>query len=246
MLSFKGFFEFWAVAGKFLKDLVFPAECLGCGADGGFLCEGCAAKIPVNTCKCGLFRWIKRDDGPLDGIISVCKFEKRSLIQRCIHCYKYDFMAELGGPLGALMARALGVVSENGLIPSLSGHAYLCPVPLHPKRKRWRGFNQSELLAKEVACRSGLPFFPLLMRIRYKKPQMELTREERLINVKGAFRVADWCLPGEGKFLGTAIPRTVILVDDVATTLSTLNDCAAALKAAGTRRVYGLVLARVE
>jgi len=107
----------------------------------------------------------------------------------------------------------------------------ICPIPLFSEKQKIRGFNQSELIAAKI-CLEG-PRLNLLERIAYQKAQMTLNEEERLKNVKGVFR-----------FSGTAAPRKVILIDDVATTLATLEEAAVTLKAAGVEKVYALVLAR--
>jgi len=121
----------------------------------------------------------------------------------------------------------------------------LCPLPLHPKRLRWRGFNQSELLCREVARRfaqselAAVAVEQFLKRVHFVRPQMELAREERMRNVEDVFALRD---DFETPFIQE---QTIFLVDDIATTLSTLNSAAKTLKKAGCKRVYGLVLARV-
>ncbi len=110
----------------------------------------------------------------------------------------------------------------------------LTPVPLHPRRLRSRGYNQSALLAKELSKQLGLEVDQaLLRRTNNTRPQVSASRDERRENVRGSFRCD-----------GPADGRSVILVDDVATTGSTLSACAAVLKAAGASSVWCLVLAR--
>jgi ComF family protein len=112
------------------------------------------------------------------------------------------------------------------------------PVPLHPKRLRERGFNQSLLLAERVAAALNADLdFSSLKRIRYTQPQTELGSEERKKNVRKAFGVSE---------REAVKGRAVLLVDDVATTGSTLNECARTLKRAGCRHVFCLVLARTS
>jgi len=114
----------------------------------------------------------------------------------------------------------------------------IMPVPLHPRRLRARGFNQSLLLAKCVAREIGAELdFLSLRRTRFTKPQTELSSEERKKNVRKAFEVLK---PEVVK------GRTIVLVDDVATTGSTLNECAKALKRVGADGVLCLVLARTS
>ena len=110
----------------------------------------------------------------------------------------------------------------------------IVPVPLHPRRIRDRGYNQSLLLAKELAKLTGLDLEEkLLVRIKDTRPQVGSSRSNRRLNLEGSFR----CERGVSG-------KTLILLDDVATTGSTLSACAAALKAAGATTVWGLALAR--
>lgn len=109
----------------------------------------------------------------------------------------------------------------------------LVPVPVHASRKRMRGFNQAELLADIMGRKLGIPVRPeMLIRDRRTKPQKELSAEERLKNLSGAFRAGE--IP-EGT-------RSVLLVDDIYTTGSTIEACARALKKAGVERVYFAVI----
>ncbi len=151
-----------------------------------------------------------------------------------IHLLKYESITPVAGPLGSMMAQAIGeLLSGRGLMRPL-----LVPVPLHKSRRRTRGFNQAELIAQaagkclsprlEVA--SGI-----LLRQRDTISQVGLSREERLHNVRGAFRVSD---PGRVK------GRTLIVVDDVMTTGTTLSECARVLTRAGAERVWAVTVAR--
>ena len=110
------------------------------------------------------------------------------------------------------------------------------PVPLHPKKLRERGFNQSLLLARHIAAQLDVELdFLSLRRIRYTQPQTGLKRDERRKNVRKAFGLKD---PKAVR------GRTVLLVDDVTTTGNTLNECARLLKRSGAEDVYSAVLAR--
>ena len=112
----------------------------------------------------------------------------------------------------------------------------IVPVPLHPKRLRWRGFNQSLLLARQVSRLYEVPVDPfVLCRERETVPQTQLAEDERRKNVRGAFAITP------GKLLkGTS----VLLVDDVYTSGATANECSRVLVRAGAREVYVLTLAR--
>ncbi|MBA4358032.1 MAG: hypothetical protein C0405_09950, partial [Desulfovibrio sp.] len=119
--------------------------------------------------------------------------------------------------------------------PELERCELLVPVPLHPRRLAWRGFNQSRELARLVARRRGLPIRQeALARVRRTVPQMELDRSERAENIRGAFAARPDLLSG----------RTALLVDDIMTTGSTLEECARMMLASGATAVHVLVLAR--
>jgi len=135
--------------------------------------------------------------------------------------------------LASMLARSspldpvlVGQLQESGTI--------LIPVPLAKDRLRERGYNQAEELARAYGQQYGLPVQNLLVRHRSTLPQAKLGRQERLENVRDAFSCAG------------SLPSSVMLVDDVATTLSTLHACAVALRAGGAQTVRGLVLARAR
>ncbi len=141
---------------------------------------------------------------------------------RLVHALKYDGWHRLAGGMAERMGRLdwpTDVVAER---------TALVPVPLSPRRERERGFNQSERLAAALGARLRLAVWEdVLLRTTFTSSQTRLTPEERLRNVSGAFRVA-----GDPARLRGA---HLVLVDDVVTTAATLNACAAALFAGGTR-----------
>jgi len=151
-------------------------------------------------------------------------------ILKAIQHFKYrkkNYFADFLGPL--LAGFAEGRVEKSDALLTM-------PVPLHPRRLRERGFNQSLLLARHVAGHLAVELdFLSLRRDRYTLPQTGLGKEERRRNVRGAFRMEN---PHAVK------ERNVLLVDDVATTGNTLNECARVLKRSGCKKVLCLVLAR--
>lgn len=124
----------------------------------------------------------------------------------------------------------------------------LVPVPVHPSRLRQRGFNQAEELAKRLSRRLGIPVAnDLIIRLRKTAPQKELTPQERLKNLRQAFavsgRYSKAAVLGGAEYKGSrgknaVIPRSVILVDDIYTTGSTVEACTRVLKEAGVKHVY--------
>jgi ComF family protein len=151
-------------------------------------------------------------------------------IMEAIHQFKYTGKTHLADSLGPLLASFVKGWMETTL------ECLTIPVPLHPKRLREREFNQSLLLARRVSSMLGTELdFLSLRRIRYTQPQTGLTSEERKRNVRKAFEMTN----------SEAVKgRNVLLVDDVTTTGSTLNECARVLKRAGAKGVFGFVLAR--
>lgn len=150
-------------------------------------------------------------------------------MKQIIAKYKYKFVADLNKTIIELL------ISEIKS-PLLFEQAWtLVPVPLHPHRLRWRGFNQAELISQGLGAAWVWPVTPhLLTRTRPTSSQMTLSGAARKNNLKHAFAVTS----------GSTIPPSVLLVDDVATSCSTLRECAAVLKKAGVNRVWGLTLAQ--
>lgn len=150
-------------------------------------------------------------------------------IERAVHRFKYQGWRRLAGPLGDLVAEGLAV--EGVSAPCVVA------VPLHPLRLRQRGFNQAELLARELRRHFGLASPPgTLHRVRPTPPQVGHDRRWRLQNVAGAFEWRGSTLDG----------TSILVVDDVATTGATLDACASALRTAGSGPVIGVSVARVN
>ncbi len=187
-------------------DLLFPIHCLGCGSKEEYLCSSCFDSIPSGS------------SFPLKNLSLLSASSYRNpLVKKMIHRYKYGFVKKLAKPLGLLMAKRLDF------------DAVLVPVPLHSRRLRWRGFNQSFLLASEIGRQLDLPVADCLLRAKYTSPQMKIKNSlKRGKNIKDAFCLK--YLP-EGK---------IVLIDDVCTTGATLEECAKLFE----RKVWGLVVAR--
>ena len=162
----------------------------------------------------------------IDGIRSPFRFE--GVIRQAVYDLKYHNLRAISGCLAKLMASYL----RETPIPA----DVLVPVPIHLRRLRERGYNQSILLARELGKLIDLPVVvDCLLRVKDSLPQARTTSvEQRQRNVTDAFVCNDKQLSG----------RHVLLIDDVSTSCATLEACARALKSAGVFSVYGLTLAR--
>ena len=218
-------------------DLLFPVRCAGCGKIGVLWCASCQAAVhavPQPVCvRCGLPQ-------PRAGRCALCavgEFHVSAIraaalyaepLSTAIHRFKYEDRPELHAPLGGLM-----ITYWQGRTVTAD---LVVAVPLHENRLQTRGFNQSQLLAETLCAGTGLPLLRpgVLVRHRETQQQMLLGPAERHSNVDGAF---GW----QGPDLSGC---KVLLVDDVATTGSTLEACAAALLAAGASKIWALTVAR--
>jgi ComF family protein len=181
------------------------------GSGNNHLCGQCLKNPPFFDAMAAPYVY----EGKIKKAIYILKYEKNTLV------------ADIMGPvLARFVHRWMG---DNKNIT-------VVPVPLHPKRLRARGFNQSMLIARYVAdfLDAGIDFLSL-RRIHYTMPQAMLDKKDRHKNVHGAF-----CVKRHISFE----EKTVLLVDDVATTTNTLNECARVLKRAGARKIMCAVIAR--
>lgn len=225
-----------------LFDLLFPPNCVHCKAADSWLCSTCLANISFITTsvceRCGTPA--SNDTAPscvqcrnhslqyIDGIRAAAYFEDNP-IRSAIHSLKYR------------NHRALALALSEILGDTYQRYDFyvdvIVPVPLHRSRVKERGYNQSELLANQLGSLLGLPVNSVtLQRTRKTKAQMTLGVEERYKNVAGAFVCCDQQL----------VKQKIILIDDVTTTGSTLDACAAALKRGGVTSVWGLTLAKAR
>jgi ComF family protein len=159
--------------------------------------------------------------------------EYKGSLRGLIHLLKYESVTPAARPLGEVLAQTIADLHPADDVPLL-----IIPVPLHPSRRHTRGFNQAELIARAAAkqfARALEVSTSLLVRHRETISQVGLSRDERIENMRDAFRVID-----RRSIKG----RAVILVDDVMTTGTTLSECARVLKSAGAERVWAATAAR--
>jgi ComF family protein len=225
---------------------------LDCQKEGFWICEECFSQIETlsfQVCprcekliieggklcsSCRRFS-LKNKDFPLEAILVSSRYAAGN-IARMIHLFKYNFIEDLKILLGKIMVKAF--INHRIPLPDI-----LIPVPLHPRKLRARGFNQSELLAdflgENLAPGINFPVLKnVLSRKRLTLSQMKIKNyPDRQKNIQGAFAIFQ---PEEISH------KNILLVDDVATTGATLLECARVLKSAGARKISAIVVARQE
>ena len=230
-----------------LTNLVFPDDCRVCGSplrdvSRVPVCPACLAEPQPLVAEffCSDCKTPFLNRAPLDeqGRCTLCRLGLQGFdavytygsyegpLRQLVHLFKYGGMRPLAGTFGELLARAL---------PRETSFDVIVPMPLHWLRRWQRGFNQSALLAREIAGRWHTPIADVARRGKRTAPQAGLTNSKRRLNVQGAFQV-------RGRLDG----QHVLLVDDVLTTGATASACARALKRAGASRVTLLALARTD
>jgi ComF family protein len=230
-------------------NLAVPGECLLCGeilrhARRLPYCDPCLALPEALSAEhfCSRCRTPFLSDGPLDhqGVCRRCRSGMtgydyaysfgyyEGALRRMIHHFKYSGVDVLAGPLGELMVRALPVDLQVDII---------VPVPLHWRRRIWRGFNQCELLARPLESRLRVPMVRAIRKGRHTETQARSTPAERRSNLTGAFILAK---------KGIVEGKRVLLVDDVLTTGATVMTCSMLLRRGGAKSVTVLTLARVD
>ena len=232
--------------GEALLSLFYPPHCAACGSEtaaGIHLCADCAAQaVRIEPPFCRVC------SQPFEGAITneftcancgerkfhfdcaVTRLMSRGVVRDLVHRFKYDREFYLRHPLAGWAAEAL----EDERIKA-QPFDFLVPVPLHSARRRDREFNQAEAIAQLLARRTRVPLYDALKRIRYTTTQTRLDRHERMENLRGAFRV---------RHPARVQNRHLLLVDDVFTTGSTVDECARVLRQAGAASVRALTVAR--
>ncbi len=244
-LSFRSFFS----SSKKLGELiVFPSFCKVCSKlmeenTERIVCAPCLRQMLPSTSafcvSCGRFfpgevpghlcLECLRESPPFSRHRSCSAYQGR--VKDIILLYKYRHLKVLGADLARFADRTLG--GDEGF---WWGVEAIVPVPLHPRRRRERGFNQAQVIAAELA---RLKAFELvddgLVKVKNVPPQTSLRAGDRVRNIRGAFRVKK-----PKKIAG----RTILLLDDVYTTGSTLKECASVLKESGAREIRALTIAQ--
>ncbi|MDP3710379.1 MAG: ComF family protein [bacterium] len=222
-----------------LLDLLFPCFCMGCKKEGSFLCQHCRSllkTIPPTCFVCHKLSWPSgrtcdscRPKTAIYAFLSPFSYGDEA-IKELIHHLKYNRVRGLAEILADLLKDYLQKYKIW-----LPKEALLIPIPLHKTRQRERGFNQTELIAKVFTSETSLILAKdVLIKTKPTKSQIELSSEERRKNLSGVFTVSK---PQEIQ------GKTIILLDDVKTTGTTLEEAATTLKSAGAKRVWAMTVA---
>lgn len=245
------------ILGDKILDLVFPPRCAGCGTwNQSIFCQTCERKlkrVAAPICFCCGAPFDQSAQVLPDSLCADCRdnryhhapvldqrrapFEYSGPMRKAIHALKYQNKTALAAPLAAWLAEYSNN-SNSGLL--LAEIEIIVPIPLHPVRQWRRGYNQSTLLAQELSRLTQIPVAPILKRVRHTVPQVELHADERTQNIKGAFAMDESIWPQYSS------ARNILLIDDVATTGATLEECARVLKKRGAATVCALTLARID
>lgn len=233
---------------KFFKkilEIIFPSHCLSCEEivnKDALFCNACWPKLQfITEPKCKICSYPFEFQGlelicakcltqkpSFDKVISI--FRYNDILKKVVKSLKYHEQTLIAKKLSKLLiARSQNEINNSDIV---------VPVPLHIKRLRKRKFNQAILLAKSLVKNQKIIFFPdLLIRTKNTKPQVELRKKERETNLKGAFAL-------NIKYQSPIKGKNILLVDDVVTTGTTLEECAAILKKHGAKRVIAITIAK--
>lgn len=220
-----------------LADVFYPKYCFGCKRAGGYLCKFCVKQIPAaahsfcivcnKPSPNGFTHHTCKTQFTPDQLISAFPYQYE-VIPEMIITGKYMFVSETFVILGMLAAEQI----KNSFGFSHFQDYVICPLPLHPSKKRWRGFNQADLIANAFENCFQIPALDLLIRTKKTKTQKDLDAKQRKTNMANAFAPAQ------------VIPEKVILVDDVCTTGQTIIEATKVLKENGAKQVICITLAK--
>jgi competence protein ComFC len=224
----------------FVLDTLFPIECVICKDEGSFICADCKMSLKtLDSQRCivcqkqtpfGLTHSGCLTPHGADGLISFYDYHDDK-VAKIIIAGKYYFLKDTYSQLALAILPKL----QNSFDHIISTDSIIVPIPLHSTRKRWRGFNQAEILSAELSRGLKMPVADPLVRKKITKTQKDLKKADRGKNIEGAF-----ALKKSADIRG----KEIILVDDVATTGATLLEAAKVLKRNGAAQVICLTIAR--
>jgi ComF family protein len=211
---------------EFIKELLFPKFCVTCRREGSYLCSDCLSLIDF-------LPYSNYRSKNLNGLLAVAPYSN-FIIKKLIVQFKYQpFIKDLSTTLAYLIIHYINLIEKQTFF---SDKNLIIPIPLAKRRFRERGFNQSEEIGKKLSEFLKIPMLNnVLFKIKETQSQVELSKEEREKNIKNVFLIKNSELI-EGK--------KILLLDDVYTTGSTMEEAAKVLKESGAKQVFGIVVAR--
>ena len=234
---------------NFIIDILFPRFCFGCQKEGVYLCKDCLSTIDISEyqyCLCKKPQRVLQNQLSLrkEGKCPRCRSRKLNglffavsydnlLVKNLIQKFKYKpFIKDLAEPLSLLIINHFKLLNNTLNFSDF----ILVPIPLTKRKLKWRGFNQSEEIAKRISEFLKVPLYAdILIKIKETLPQVNLKEKEREKNIENAFFVRNRDIVSG---------RKILLVDDIYTTGSTMEESAKVLKNAKTKEVWGVTVAR--
>lgn len=210
-----------------VKDNIFPAYCLGCKAEGDYICRVCSRDIINNEST----EFFNQGGSAVKILFSQMLYDEKMLAGRAFKIFKYDFVEDIFKSFEPLIREYFEVRKKY-----FENIDSIIPIPLHPRRYAERGFNQSEILAKTIGQTLGKEVLSdAIFRVKYTKNQARLNKKEREDNIRDAFEL-------NKKY--DYKNKVILLVDDVFTTGATMGECGKLLKQKNTQGVYAFTLFR--
>ncbi len=212
-----------------LLDFLFPKFCISCSRPFTYLCPKCYEQpdfftLPIEP---------QLKDNQLDLLLSACVYKPP--ISNLVKELKYTGIKNIAKTCAQVLYYSVNIPNAD----------IITAVPLHPKRQKQRGYNQAEEIAKHLSILLNIPYLPLLKRTKHTKNQASiLDKEKRLSNLKDIFEIDTGI---KTRFIASLTTNnqqlTALIIDDITTTGTTLNECAKVLKQHGVKKAIGLTLA---
>jgi ComF family protein len=231
---------------SFLLNLLFPITCASCGKDlphddyyrlcqkcheqiqfiDGLYCQKCG--VPLNDGGKHCYNCRNKNTFAFEYARSAVCYD--DIAKKLIHKFKFQNKDFLDRIFSKFMTK---VLDENTAMKDID---YIVPVPMHWLKKPLRGYNQTELLAKKLSQHINKPVLNCLSRIKMTKAQFNLNREQRIKNLENCFKVKNNACEKIKK-------KNILLVDDIYTTGTTIEQCAKTLKGSGAKKIFAVTIA---
>ena len=222
---------------NFLLDLLFPKHCFGCQKEKTYLCEDCISLLDILN----FHRTFKKEN--LDDLYFALDYKKDSskyenqLTKKLIQNFKYNpFIKNLSRSLSSLIITHFKLCEKSIPFIKEENDFIIIPVPLSQKRLKWRGFNQAEEIAKNLSIYLEIPILNnILIKNKDTTFQSKLSNEERKINLLNTFNCNE-----------NMENKKILLVDDIYTTGSTMEECSKVLKQSKAKEIIGITIAKTN